>query len=474
MVRGPARAEPPWAGVPSHVRAAGEPEGSAPHCSLSPFVDGGVRRYAAHRTRTRSDRTSVIDLTRAVKLIGAVVVVAAVVLGAFRWAATSSDGSSGGEAATRLSQEQQRRYDRVLRLATGGPQSRHSLADFWLRKFTSMDMARRFVPPSAFKPYPEGEVPAVACARGRSNPRLWVEGASYCRQDGSIAWDDDWLRGLFSVSADAVPIAVLAHEWGHHIQRLLPDPPSLSIRSELEADCFAGMYLAHAANEGLIKGNTWEPALVFYFLGDRNSETFGRWRGYRRHGLPRVRALAFTTGDLAEGVYPDKNLASCRAFRQYEPPDVHRIRDYSLIFPPGTSCDDSGHERLSCVDARATIRVGAFKAASGGRAIEQFARAWDDWFADQRVLPLNQAYDNPFAGVNGGTAAIRPYTRLGGGQVHHGYLVLLVASVGKAIVMDFTSRHEPVDWEALQRYVSVVMPGVCGPDARLLSCVQTR
>nr|ADC35808.1 putative neutral zinc metallopeptidase [uncultured bacterium 66] len=92
-----------------------------------------------------------------------------------------------------------------------------------------------------------------------------ASGPFYCPADHFVYLDVGFfndLRRKFGASGDFAEAYVLAHEVGHHVQSLLgldgqirqqqaSDPRSrndLSVRLELQADCFAGVW-AHATNK---------------------------------------------------------------------------------------------------------------------------------------------------------------------------------------------------------------------------------
>lgn len=104
-------------------------------------------------------------------------------------------------------------------------------------------------------------------------------GPFYCPGDSKVYIDlafYDELRKRFEAPGDFAQAYVLAHEVGHHVQNLIGVLPefnrlrrslskaeenAMSIRVELQADCFAGIWGYHSEQQGFLEEGDLEEAL---------------------------------------------------------------------------------------------------------------------------------------------------------------------------------------------------------------------
>lgn len=105
-------------------------------------------------------------------------------------------------------------------------------------------------------------------------------GPFYCPGDEKVYIDlsfYDELRRRFNAPGDFAQAYVIAHEVGHHVQNLLgissrvdamqrrmnqSEANQLSVRLELQADFFAGMFARYVSNQGVLEAGDIEEALT--------------------------------------------------------------------------------------------------------------------------------------------------------------------------------------------------------------------
>jgi len=87
---------------------------------------------------------------------------------------------------------------------------------------------------------------STRCGRG-----IATSGPFYCPGDERIYLDLAFLRAFGSDFARAY---VIAHELGHHVQKILGRIPGMRpvAEAELEADCLAGMWMRHEQTAGTL------------------------------------------------------------------------------------------------------------------------------------------------------------------------------------------------------------------------------
>jgi predicted metalloprotease len=132
-------------------------------------------------------------------------------------------------------------------------------------------MGKQYTPPTLV--LFDGETPS-ACGEAQT-----AAGPFYCPNDQKVYIDlafYEQLKDQFNAPGDFAEAYVIAHEVGHHVQNLLGTLPKvdaarrnaselqsnqLSIRLELQADCYAGLWARHAQAAGVLEPGDVEEAL---------------------------------------------------------------------------------------------------------------------------------------------------------------------------------------------------------------------
>jgi predicted metalloprotease len=127
--------------------------------------------------------------------------------------------------------------------------------------------------------------------------RATLNNAFYCSADHSIYYDADFLEGELESNGDFGPVLIIAHEWGHLVQGLLGilgNSELLTIQTELQADCLAGVWAADADKRGLLEEGDFQEGITTLFrVGDpRGTDFFDP----QAHGSPGERIDAFDGG----------------------------------------------------------------------------------------------------------------------------------------------------------------------------------
>ncbi|MGH6859474.1 MAG: KPN_02809 family neutral zinc metallopeptidase [Phyllobacterium sp.] len=157
-----------------------------------------------------------------------------------------------------------------------------------------------------------------------------ASGPFYCPGDRKLYIDlsfYDELDRKFGASGDFAQAYVLAHEVGHHVQNLigvLPkfnqmrqnmgegDANAMSVRVELQADCFAGVWGHYTQQKGILEAGDLEEALnAAQQIGDDTLQR--KTQGYVvpesfNHGTSAQRSTWFKRG------YDSGKLESCDTF----------------------------------------------------------------------------------------------------------------------------------------------------------------
>ncbi|MGV0378368.1 KPN_02809 family neutral zinc metallopeptidase, partial [Corynebacterium bovis] len=156
-----------------------------------------------------------------------------------------------------------------------------------------------------------------------------ASGPFYCPSDTTVYIGTGFFDQLARMGGSDGPFSqmyVLAHEFGHHIQKLQgtiglsdynnPGPDSNAVKMELQADCYAGLWASHADQgddavlEPLTQDQVEQAVTSAKAIGDdaiQSSSGRGVDPGEWTHGSSEQRRDSFLRG------YQGGTMASCRA-----------------------------------------------------------------------------------------------------------------------------------------------------------------
>jgi len=137
-----------------------------------------------------------------------------------------------------------------------------SLDDYWAEEAPALGVTDYFTPDF----YLFEQATSTGCGNATS-----AVGPFYCPTDTAIYLDTGFyadLRDKYGSSGGPLAqLYVVAHEWGHHIQNLTgvlasensgdTGPASASVRTELQADCYAGSWVGAASTIEDADGTTF-------------------------------------------------------------------------------------------------------------------------------------------------------------------------------------------------------------------------
>ena len=177
-----------------------------------------------------------------------------------------------------------------------------SLNNFWANQFSSSEV-----------PYGRPGVVRVTVPISTMCKRNTMRRDSYyCPPDDTVYIGQGLLEAALGTGGNVTPALVLAHEWGHHIQSLLNILETRNQKNvELQADCFAGVYVAYEEGRGMLDPGDADSAvkLMFALGDDPNARTLSPWLDPNAHGTGQERVNAFSVG-VKEGVQGCRNLRS--------------------------------------------------------------------------------------------------------------------------------------------------------------------
>ncbi|HEY9523793.1 MAG TPA: neutral zinc metallopeptidase [Thermopolyspora sp.] len=158
---------------------------------------------------------------------------------------------------------------------------------YWQQQFEAD--GRTYEPIRKFIPYVGNNGPA--CGDQPASP----DNAFYCPVGHFIAFDKDWLKGLYDKIGDGAVYVIIPHELGHAVQAQLTTDFRFNKQRELQADCYAGGVIGWLVQAGRLQAEQGDEEELLNNLEAAGDPTDAWWRP-DAHGTGPQRQEAFRTG----------------------------------------------------------------------------------------------------------------------------------------------------------------------------------
>lgn len=349
---------------------------------------------------------------------------------------------------------------------------------FWAENFASLATTAAYAAPMRVTPYAPGTLPAGAgCGLSTDDPNRWINNAFHCSDDHLIAYDSQFVRDLYAQQGPIAPIAIMAHEWGHHVQSVA-GAPSIVMQKELQADCYSGVYVADADERGLFGSTSIRDAVVTFFNQGDSDYSEETWFDTDVHGPPHERALATGSGLLTG------DPAYCENYGAYVPRDPLALGSYSLYVPAALNATTDASQLTTIGGPYATAYVAYRTGLAGADASSLLPTFAPGWFGSGTWTPLEEPHSGGVADVLGGSDALQAYEwattdATGAPVMQHGVLLLLISGSGDGIVID-VARPGPApeltaeNLQGIGDFLYLLAWGICPPSGQAWACEPTQ
>jgi hypothetical protein len=373
-----------------------------------------------------------------------------------------------------------RGYEDLVTFAAGTGDEPGDIDAFWKEFFDRLETRQEYEPPRQLLVYDADDLPQSDCIKP-AEAASKLNNAFYCHQDNILGWDESWLKLLYNTDEFAyAPLAILAHEWGHHVQWLIGDKVT-GLGAELQADCLASLYMGDVLDRIGLTQEQYSFGLIQLFslgnLGFTNSE----WLDSAEHGTPAMRMTAVAMGLAAKAFNGLEELngpgdwntdfSYCAQYRNFDRQPTHHLGPFAVTPLPGSTVEQANDRSIVVAQAATTTSIMYMDELVVGTPAMHFERVSDAYFAqDPEATVRRIGTPNDVQFVSFRTAMIQTYERVNSrtGKTTHGIFLLDVLPGIGGLTVDIWREGE-IDrdgdrWNYHLAHIIAVGASVCSPD----------